>query len=185
VSQGSQKPKESTHFLALAVIRSITEQGAVKVGQRLFSPRGVLSAAYFAPPPRERDWFGIMDAACRECKLPNFYMEPAVKVYADGTRDGEMVTMVYPIEVNGPIADLFNAMNKIGNGVPSDMPAIVSRLMGAIEVFDDALIAVFVALTAKVRCLNIPPVIPLGQSELDVYEEAHTPVAAPDQSKTS
>lgn len=178
---------EGHYFLALVITRKVTTDGAVLVSQRLFSPRGVLSATDFAPLPRERNWCAIMNVACRECKLPDFYMLPDTEVLVDDELDGELATMVYPIELNGPVADLFHAMDGIvtSSGVPSDVFASVSKLMAAIGVFDDALIAAFTALSAKVRCLKIPPVIPLGKSELDMYEEAHPVAAAPAQAEAS
>lgn len=190
MSQGSQKPAESTFFLALAVIRKVTAEGAVQTGQRLFHPKGALSVSHFERPCRERDWDLIMDAACRECRLPGRYlsMGPQNKLETKYVSNSDFVTMVYPIELNGPIADLFRAMNEFVNTVnytPGDVLDGLSGLTKAIGVFDDPLTAAFTALSAKVRCLNIPPLVPIGKSELDMYEEAHPPVAASDQSKTS
>jgi len=175
---------DPTHFLALVVIRKMTATGAELVGQRLYRP---LSLDNFYAQLRERKWEDMLDAACRQCQLPNRFHNPATTINFDPYPSGyEFASMIYTIELNGPVAELFNAMDEIEDNACSDVLDGVARLMRAIEMFDNAPIAAFVALTGKVRCLMIPDIIPLGQSELDVYEAQHpSAVAEPDQTKTS
>lgn len=159
---------DPTHFLALVVTRRLADGGAVVANQRLFRPRSIDDLHV---PMRERKWMDLLDAACRECQLPNRLHDPATMIATDTYPGHEFASMIYSIELNGPVAELFNAVHEIDK----DVPASVSRLVGAIETFDNALIVAFVALSAKVRCLNIPEMIPLGQSELDMWEARTKP----------
>jgi hypothetical protein len=174
---------DSTYFMAVAVIRKVTEDGAVLVGQRLFSPKGVLSISHFDIPCRERDWDLILDAACRECRIPGCYQSssPRSKINRpENASTKDFISMVYPIGLDGPVADLFRTMGEsVERGMSSDVLANVSRLMNAVEAFEDPLVTVFDSLTAKIRFLKIPTIIPFGQSELDVYEEQNPQTDAP------
>jgi len=167
VSQSQDDQENNNHhfFLAVAVIRKLTNNGAVMTGQRVFTPKG-LSTANFIAPPRERDWIYILGTACSECsRVPREYWDPQEKFLDTQTFGEELVTMVYLLDLNGFVGELLRTVH--GSIGSNDAP---HGLMTAINVFDDPLVAIYEAIDAKIRFLKIPPVIPFGMSELDVYD---------------
>lgn len=189
MSQQDRKTSDANYPLFVAVIRKITKEGAVLIRHRLFRPNNVLSTSVFDIPCRKRDWDGILDATCRACGLRNSYFSPQKEICQGHTPEGpEYVSMVHLINLNGPVASLFQAMTKTkstNNGVlTSDILANVSSLMLAIEGFPDPLVTICEASAAKIRFLNIPQVIPLGKSELSAQEEQDSPATMP-QSQAS